>query len=276
MKKLAICFFLVLVCICVESKDKVLKYKIEKADTVFINLENGNIIRFKDCKSEDEFFENKKQGMLFIEAPVNDIGLMVKKKDNDGVKLIKTGNFKKTKKVSSDGNWDDELDKTPFKKTKTVLFAIKWGTKFYLCKYEIKDNNIEVAIKSIAVSKEKDKKTTSPANGQQTDFPGFIQRNGIVYRKSENKPFTGLALKTYKDGRIAVKQFKNGKGNGLSILWHTKNKKAMQVTLVDNKPHGLLIKWNKEGNIIRKEKWEKGKLIKSIIPNNKANTPIPE
>ncbi len=83
----------------------------------------------------------------------------------------------------------------------------------------------------------------------------------VCEKGHENTPFTGIATRTYPDGRKTMTEFKNGKGNGRSILWHANGKKAMQVTLVDDRPHGVLIKWDKTGAEVSRIKYVKGKEV---------------
>ncbi len=94
--------------------------------------------------------------------------------------------------------------------------------------------------------------------GNQIDFADLMQSSSIKYEKGNDTPFTGTAVRTYEDGRKALTEFMNGKGNGQSILWHANGKKAMQVTLVDDNPHGVLIKWNDKGNEISRSEYING------------------
>jgi hypothetical protein len=107
-------------------------------------------------------------------------------------------------------------------------------------------------------------KTNSPTV-KRIDFADLMQQSSgpgthYVYEKGhEDTPFTGIAARTYKDGRKTETHFKNGKGNGLSILWHANGKKAMQVTLLDGKPHGEMITWNAKGEETSRKNYLKGK-----------------
>ena len=108
---------------------------------------------------------------------------------------------------------------------------------------------------------------TPVPEGKQIDFADLMQQSSgpgthYVYEKGhEDTPFTGTAVRSYEDGRRAVTEFKNGKGNGLSTLWQANGNKAMEVTLVDDKPHGILTKWDEKGNELSRAEYVNGKEI---------------
>jgi hypothetical protein len=109
--------------------------------------------------------------------------------------------------------------------------------------------------------------TNAPAT-KQVDFADLIQQSSgpgihVMYEKGyEDTPFTGTAVLKFKDGRKTTTEFKNGKGNGLSIMWHANGKKAMQVTLVDDKPDGVMIKWDENGKELSRTTYANGKEVK--------------
>ena len=108
---------------------------------------------------------------------------------------------------------------------------------------------------------------TPVSTGKQIDFADLMQKSSgpgthYMYEKDhEDTPFAGTAVRTYEDGRKAVTEFKNGGGNGQSTLWHANGRKAMEVTLVDDKPHGILTKWDDKGNELSRTEYVNGKEI---------------
>jgi len=92
----------------------------------------------------------------------------------------------------------------------------------------------------------------------------------VYERGHQGTPFTGIVTRTYPDGRKTMTEFKNGRGNGLSILWHANGKKAIQVTLVDDKLHGDLIKWDENGTEISRTTYVNGT---EVIPKNEDAQP---
>ena len=116
---------------------------------------------------------------------------------------------------------------------------------------------------------------TNSAALKRVDFANLMQQSSgpgthYLYEKGqEDTPFTGIAFRTYKDGRKTETHFKNGKANGLSVLWHANEKKAVQMTLLDGKPHGEMITWNEDGKETSRKTFVKGK---EINPNNEVQS----
>jgi hypothetical protein len=84
----------------------------------------------------------------------------------------------------------------------------------------------------------------------------------IMYpsRDYEGKPpLTGTATKVYEDGRKTVTEFKDGRGNGLTILWHANGKKAAQGMLVDGALEGVLYTWDETGKLMSEVSYKAGK-----------------
>lgn len=85
----------------------------------------------------------------------------------------------------------------------------------------------------------------------------------IMYpsRDYEGKPpLTGTATKVYEDGRKTVTEFKEGRGNGLTILWHANGQKAMQGTLVNGDLEGVLYKRDEAGKLVSETSYKAGKI----------------
>ena len=85
----------------------------------------------------------------------------------------------------------------------------------------------------------------------------------IMYpsRDYEGKPpLTGTATKVYEDGRKTITEFKDGRGNGLTILWHANGQKAMQGTLVNGELEGIMYKWSEAGNLVGETSYKAGQI----------------
>ena len=80
-------------------------------------------------------------------------------------------------------------------------------------------------------------------------------------------PLTGTAVRTYDDGRKTVTEFKDGRGNGLTILWHANGRKSMQGTLVDGELEGILYKWDEEGTLVSETPYKAGQEVKEDTGN---------
>ncbi|MBD3180466.1 MAG: hypothetical protein GF417_13335 [Candidatus Latescibacteria bacterium] len=107
-----------------------------------------------------------------------------------------------------------------------------------------------------------EKEQKSSAAAAEVRFEDLIQENGVVYRKGSEIPFTGKAVREYQDGRKTLTEFKDGRGNGSSVLWHPNGQKAMEVNLVDNKPHGVMIKYDRNGDEISRVEYLNGDPVK--------------
>lgn len=92
-------------------------------------------------------------------------------------------------------------------------------------------------------------------------FEDLVQENGIVHQKGSTEPFTGLATRTFPDGRKTATHFVDGKGNGLSTIWHANGQKARELTLVDDLPHGTLIEWDAQGNETARTAYDHGEKV---------------
>lgn len=110
---------------------------------------------------------------------------------------------------------------------------------------------------------------TNTASPRKVEFANLMQKSSgpgthYLYEKGhDDTPFTGIAVREYPDGRKTETYFVNGKGNGLSILWHPNGKKSMQVNLVDDKPHGQMTIWDDKGNVIEQKTYKNGKEVKT-------------
>lgn len=92
-------------------------------------------------------------------------------------------------------------------------------------------------------------------------FDQIEQLDGILYVKGTKTPFTGVAERTFPDGRKTRTHFVDGIGTGLSTLWHANGQKAVEVNLENNVPHGVMTKWNETGEVVSEVRYEHGKPV---------------
>jgi antitoxin component YwqK of YwqJK toxin-antitoxin module len=73
-------------------------------------------------------------------------------------------------------------------------------------------------------------------------------RNGIVFLPNENEPYTGKYEEYDSDGhKRAEETYKDGKLNGLLILWYENGQKTMEIKYKDGKENGLATHWDVNG-----------------------------
>lgn len=84
------------------------------------------------------------------------------------------------------------------------------------------------------------------------------EKNGLAYAPNETEPFTGQykisypneqkLVIAYRNGqKEAETNYKNGKRNGLGILWYKNGQKKFEANYKDDKTDGLKTLWYKNG-----------------------------
>ena len=78
-------------------------------------------------------------------------------------------------------------------------------------------------------------------------------RKGYAYITNTNKPYTGGAKKMHDNGQVKfLRQFKNGKHDGLSTGWYENGQKKFEYNYKDNRKYGRQTKWRENGQ----KEWE--------------------
>ena len=74
------------------------------------------------------------------------------------------------------------------------------------------------------------------------------EREGIVYLKGSDTPYTGKVFGLYENGKKKQEgNLKDGKPNGLWVNWHENGQKGEQVNFKDGKEDGLNVAWYDTG-----------------------------
>jgi len=78
-------------------------------------------------------------------------------------------------------------------------------------------------------------------------------RNGLVYRINESEPYSGWVKWMFDSGQVwSLRQFKDGKGDGLFMGWHENGQRQYEATYKDG---DLVHKyWNSKGEEV--ETWQ--------------------
>ena len=76
------------------------------------------------------------------------------------------------------------------------------------------------------------------------------EREGIAYLKGSDTPYTGKATRLYENGqKLAEANLKNGKEDGLIVLWHENGQKAMERNFKDGEQVSANY-WNSNGDSV--------------------------
>ena len=74
------------------------------------------------------------------------------------------------------------------------------------------------------------------------------EREGIMYLKGSDIPYTGKVYYLYPNGQKGAEaNYKEGKRDGLIVLWHENGQKKEEVNMKDGKEDGLYLTWHENG-----------------------------
>ena len=80
------------------------------------------------------------------------------------------------------------------------------------------------------------------------DWEETEEREGIMYLKGSDTPYTGKAFELYGNGKKAGEaNWKDGKRNGLTLEWYDNGQKLKEINFKDGKVDGLEVWWHKNG-----------------------------
>ena len=115
----------------------------------------------------------------------------------------------------------------------------------------------------------------------------LYKKSGIIYKKIDNKPYTGvrrsnpstdtgerkeetnfingkkdgLSTKWYENGQKEIeKNYKNGKLEGVHIEWYRSGQKKSETNFKNNKLDGLAREWDEDGKKEKEANFKNGKL----------------
>ena len=75
------------------------------------------------------------------------------------------------------------------------------------------------------------------------------EREGIVYLKGSDTPYTGKATSLYENGQKTEANLKDGKRDGLIVLWHENGQKALEQKYKDGEEISAKY-WNRKGDSV--------------------------
>ena len=87
------------------------------------------------------------------------------------------------------------------------------------------------------------------------------EREGLAYVKGSDAPYTGKVYGLYENGqKKAEANFKDGKPNGVMVLWHDNGQKSYEANFKDGKRDGLWLTWHDNGQKNDEGNWKDGKM----------------
>ena len=101
---------------------------------------------------------------------------------------------------------------------------------------------------------------TSVSWSKDVDYNDLVYRDGLLYEKFTDKPFTGNST-GLKQGKII-----DGKEEGEWLYYFDNGQLKVKSNYKDGKPEGEWLWYNENGQLGHKEYFKEGKIIETIKP----------
>ena len=163
-----------------------------------------------------------------------------------------------------------------------------------IVKLKLKSGKVfEVPVNKL--SKEDNEFITALAKPEGVNYNNTEGREGVIYLKGSDTPYTGKVFRLYKNGQkqgeLNLKNGKpdgvikswyedgkremesnwiKGKLNGLQLGWHKNGQKATEGNLKDGKENGVQIAWHENGQKAIEENYKDGKKVSGKYWNSKG------
>ena len=99
------------------------------------------------------------------------------------------------------------------------------------------------------LSKEDNEFITSLAKPEGVNVEELETREGIYYLVGSDTPYTGKATSLYENGQKTEANLKDGKRDGLIVLWHENGQKALEQKYKDGEEISAKY-WNRKGESV--------------------------
>ena len=121
------------------------------------------------------------------------------------------------------------------------------------------------------LSKQDNEFISSLAKPEGVNIKELEPREGVVYLKGSDTPYTGKIFSLYPSGKREQEgNFKDGKVDGLSVEWHENGQKAAEKNFKDGKEDGLFVLWHENGQKMAEGKAKNGELVSAKFWNSKG------
>ena len=121
------------------------------------------------------------------------------------------------------------------------------------------------------LSKEDNEFITSLAKPEGVNQDELERREGIMYLKGSDTPYTGKSFTLWQNGQKQFERnYKDGKEDGLQTRWYENGKKKGEANFKDGKQDGLTMGWHENGKKQAKANFKDGELISEKYWNSKG------
>ncbi len=111
------------------------------------------------------------------------------------------------------------------------------------------------------LSKEDNEFISSLAKPEGVNYNNTEGREGIIYLKGSDTPYTGKVFRLYKNGKQSEINFKNGKFDGAFITWYKNGQKETEANFKNGEPEGLGFAWHKNGQKKKEVNYKDGEEV---------------
>ena len=110
------------------------------------------------------------------------------------------------------------------------------------------------------LSKEDNEFISSLAKPEGVNIKELEPREGVVYLKGSDTPYTGKSFRLYDNGQKATEvNWKDGKQDGLFVQWNEVGQKEAEINFKDGKENGLWTRWHNNGQKEQEINFKDGK-----------------
>ena len=108
--------------------------------------------------------------------------------------------------------------------------------------------------------------------GKTVPLSELVRKDGLMYERDGETPFTGVAVFTLWNGQKASEgTFKDGKLEGLQTTWHDNGQKESERTYKDGKEEGLSTAWYRNGQKSWEAMFKDDKLVSATYWDEEGN-----
>jgi antitoxin component YwqK of YwqJK toxin-antitoxin module len=87
----------------------------------------------------------------------------------------------------------------------------------------------------------------------------------LAYAPNEQTPYSGWAKHMHDNGKLlGLAQVKDGKQDGLMLIWHKNGQKRREANFKDGKRDGLSTEWDENGQKKYEETYKDDKLVTAV------------
>ena len=113
------------------------------------------------------------------------------------------------------------------------------------------------------LSKEDNEFISSLAKPEGVNVEKIEERKGIIYLKGSDTPYTGKVFTLFGNGqKLSEGNWKDGKKEGLSVVWHENGQKKLEGNYKDGEMYGLWTLRHENGQKAEERNYKDGEVVK--------------